>query len=109
MTADSNSPEEGSSSSEQSATTFSIPSSGVKLWKTLAVTSILVLVIIGGFYAHEKYQDKLESVYGQGVYDGQLNYVSQQQQTGQVTFLSNHTGNLTLEVTTFEKICGGGQ
>jgi len=88
--------------------TFSSPPSRAKAWKSIAIMAVLLLVIIGGFYAYDKYQDRLQEVYNQGAYEGQMNYIMQQQQTGEVTFATNASGEWVLETTTFTEICGGG-
>lgn len=101
------SPEEATDSSEHDKP-FSSSSGGLK-WKILTIIFFVTLVVIGGFYAYGFYQDKLNEQFSNGWIQGQRDYVIQQTQSGEVIYISNHTGNLTFETTTFAEICGGGQ
>lgn len=102
-----NSPEEEADLLEHPSS-FSSSSSGgqLKFWKTLGIAAVILLVTIGGFYAHSKYEDKLLEAYNQGNYEGQLSYIMYQQKTGQVIYMANISGNMTMRTTTYEEICG---
>jgi len=104
----SKSSEEGASGSLEQHSSFSSPSSG-GIWKILAIIAIVSLVTIGGFYAYGFYSDYQQGKLIQSYNQGQLDYVMQQTQSGEVFYATNQSGNWTLAKTTFAEICGGEQ
>lgn len=51
----------------------------------------------------------MEDSYSQGVQDGQLNLISQIQQTQQIPYFTNETGDLTIKIITIQELCMGMQ
>ena len=76
-------------------------------WK-LAVILIVLAAIIGSsvYFGNKYYKSKLQEQFDQGAEWGASQYIAQQQQTGQVYYWDNSTGNWSLMETSFQKICG---
>ena len=51
----------------------------------------------------------ISNAYNQGVQDGQLNLISQIQQTGNIPYFTNETGNLTIKTISIKELCLGVQ
>jgi len=74
---------------------------------------IAIILCIGflafGIYSYgmSKYNQKLNEAYTIGFQNGQLGIISQQTQTGNIAFMSNHTGNITIETRSLPELCGG--
>jgi len=48
----------------------------------------------------------ISNAYNQGVQDGQLNLINQIQQTGNIPYFTNETGNLTIKTISIRELCG---
>jgi len=75
-------------------------------WKIAFIITTIVLLFWGGYVIFKNFE---QVTYNQGVDDGVWNLIVTQAQQEIYYYLSNHTGNITIEVKSLQEICGGGQ
>ena len=75
------------------------------------VIMTIALITIGVFYAYDKYQDKLQESYIEGINVGQLNYINTQWKTRNVVYPVFNESEIIVgyKQTNFDEICGGGE
>lgn len=76
--------------------------------KNILLGAMLVLLILFcSLYIYEKYQDNLNSKLQKQCELCIWDFVAVQTRASSCSFISNHTGNWTLESLTYDKLCGG--
>ena len=71
-------------------------------YKTLFWIVISVIILLLTINIINK---MISNAYNQGVQDGQLNLISQIQQTGNIPYFTNETGNLTIKTISIRELC----
>jgi len=76
----------------------------ILFWIFWIIISIVILLL-----AVNIVNKMIVNGYNQGVQDGRVNLIAQIQQTNQVPYFTNETGDLTIKTITIKEICAGWQ